>query len=93
MMTAKERRARIAAQWSLPAVGATLGFLVGYYGIGRTHTHGFGGMAVGSLVGETLAILLMVPVDEEERERERAANDALRTQIRESMVRLGGQRA
>jgi hypothetical protein len=92
-MTAKERRARVTASWALPAFGGALGFLVGYYGIGRVHTHGFGGMAVGSLVGETLAILLMVPVDEDDRERERAANDALRAQIRESMVRLGGQRA
>ena len=87
-----ERRARIAAQWSLPAVGATLGFVVGYYGIGRVHTHGFGGMAVGSLVGEALAILLMVPVNEERAERERAANDALRAQIAQSIARLGGQR-
>jgi hypothetical protein len=92
-MTPQERKARIAAQWALPPIGAAVGFAIGYYGVGKVHTHGFGGMAVGSLLGEVLAIFLMCPVNEEDRAREREANDALRTQIAQSMARLGGQRA
>ena len=92
-MTTEERRARVASQWALPALGAGLGFVVGYYSVGKVHTHGFGGMAVGSLVGELVAIILMVPVHEEDRERERVANEALRAQITQSIARLCGQRA